>query len=86
MMRGWWKISRPEHLTEITDALHQRGIREGELKRNLVKHLEASLEASVSVSFLHLAPKLFCFVHYSFIYFLYFTLVLLFRRVLHQMI
>lgn len=52
MMRGWWKISRPEHLTEITDALHQRGIREGELKRNLVKHLESSLEASVSVSFL----------------------------------
>lgn len=48
MTRGWWKISKPEHLTEITDALHQRGIREGELKRNLVKHLEASLEASVS--------------------------------------
>lgn len=50
MKRGWWKISRSEHLTEVTDAMHQRGVREGELKRNLVKHLEAAVEASVNVS------------------------------------
>lgn len=48
MKRGWWKISKPENLTEITDALHQRGVREGELKRNLIKHLEAATEAAIS--------------------------------------
>ena len=54
MKHGWWKISKPDHLTEVTDSLHQRGVREGELKRNLVKHLEAAVEASVSVSILRL--------------------------------
>lgn len=50
MKRGWWKISKSENLTEVVDALLQRGVREGELKRNLVKHLEACVEASSSVS------------------------------------
>jgi len=48
MTKGWWRISQPEQLQELIDALNPRGIREKELKHALMAHLEHSAEAGIS--------------------------------------
>ncbi|XP_038217570.1 bromodomain adjacent to zinc finger domain protein 2B-like [Zerene cesonia] len=36
---GWWRITDPEQMKAVLDALHPRGVRERELHASLVQHL-----------------------------------------------
>ncbi|XP_061381382.1 bromodomain adjacent to zinc finger domain protein 2B isoform X9 [Danaus plexippus] len=38
LRHGWWRISRPEQLQELLEALHPRGARERELQAALTQH------------------------------------------------
>ncbi|KAL4720569.1 hypothetical protein ACJJTC_018279, partial [Scirpophaga incertulas] len=38
-LHGWWRITQPDQLQELVDALHPRGARERELHTSLLHHL-----------------------------------------------
>ncbi|XP_052754375.1 bromodomain adjacent to zinc finger domain protein 2B isoform X4 [Galleria mellonella] len=39
LRHGWWRITEPEQLKDLMDALHPRGVRERELHTALVQHV-----------------------------------------------
>ncbi|CAD0206625.1 unnamed protein product [Chrysodeixis includens] len=39
LRHGWWRVTEPETLRELLDALHPRGVRERELHAALTNHL-----------------------------------------------
>ncbi|XP_018573491.1 bromodomain adjacent to zinc finger domain protein 2B isoform X3 [Anoplophora glabripennis] len=41
---GWWRITSIEHLKEVLENLHVRGVRERELKRNMISIMQTMYE------------------------------------------
>lgn len=37
---GWWRIHDPDELKQVAECLHERGIREHAMARNLVKYTD----------------------------------------------
>lgn len=40
MLRGWWRISDAENLQSLVNSLHNRGIRERVLQKQIQKNME----------------------------------------------
>lgn len=46
LRHGWWRIDTLELLNEVIQSLHQRGVRERELRQNLLRAINESLDFS----------------------------------------